>query len=399
MTDLAHLKHRSTRRFAEVLASHGLADRVAELPESTRTAADAARGVGCDVGQIVKSLVFRARGSEGPVLFLVSGANRVDEEWVARFTGEPLARADPEFVRSASGYAIGGVPPAGHTSPIPTFVDYDLLEYPEIWAAAGHPHAVFRLSPLELLRLTRGRAIPVRPLPAAEFPEARWVTFDCYGTLVDWRAGFIQTLDRMGLGLTESDRERLFRTYLEEERQAEGGPYRPYREVMAEALVRAVRGTGGDLPLSRAFELPESVPSWPLFPDTLDALSALPRQGTRLAILSNIDRDLLERTIEGHRLSADLVVTAEEVRSYKPAPPHWVRFLKRTGASPGQVLHVSGSYEYDLETAGALGFRTAYVARYGPAPPGREVGTVLHGLGDLPPAVHDRSATADPSGG
>ncbi len=377
------LRHRSSRRFDAVLASHGLTGRVVELPESTRTAAEAARGVGCELRQIVKSLVFRGAVSGTPVLILASGANRVDESWMARFVGEGLARADPEFVRSTAGYAIGGVPPAGHSSAIPAYIDYDLLELPEVWAAAGHPHAVCRLTSRELLDLTHGHPVPVTPLTPEHPDPAPWVTFDCYGTLVDWRTGLLQQIDRATSPNSRIERERLFHAYLGEEMRLESGAYRSYREVMTEAMLEVARSEGFELSRSQAAEAPESIPDWPVFDDAPQALDALRHHGYRIGILSNIDNDLLQRTLEKLGARVDLVVTAQEVSSYKPAWRHWIRFLKRSGALPGQVWHVSGSYEYDLEPAGALGFRTVYVDRYGAPPKGTKLGASLHGLTGL----------------
>ena len=123
----------------------GLDVHVVKLAESTRTAAEAASAVGCTVGQIVKSLVFRA--GEEPVLALASGANFVDEERLAALMGTPIKGARADFVRQHTGYAIGGVAPVGHPKPIPTFVDEDLLQYKEVWAAAGDPFTVFACSP------------------------------------------------------------------------------------------------------------------------------------------------------------------------------------------------------------------------------------------------------------
>ena len=381
------LRGPSARRFDSFLVAQGLEGRVVELPDTTRTAADAAKAVGCEVRQIVKSLVFRGRSSGTPILILVSGANRVDETWMAQFTSQPLERAHPEFARSATGFAIGGVPPAGHSSPIPTFIDYDLLELPELWAAAGSPNAVFRLTSRELLGLSHGRPVPVTPFVAGSDASVPWETFDCYGTLVDWRAGFVETVKRIGLAPTSGAGERLFRRYLSEERSVESGAFRSYREVMISTLIRAVQLTDGtELAPERARELPESIPEWPIFPDVLPALDALRGRGIRVGILSNIDRDLLDATLARHGLVADGVVTAEAVRSYKPAPPHWIRFLKEQRLLPSAVTHVSASYEYDHATAAALGFRTVYVARDGPLAPGATVSEVvpdLVGLADL----------------
>jgi len=377
-----------------VLAAQGLVGRTVELPDTTRTAADAARAIGCELRQIVKSLVFQGAVSGKAILILVSGANRVDEPWMVQYVGEHLARAHPEFARSATGFAIVGVPPAGHTSPIPTYIDYDLLELPEIWAAAGHPNAVCRLTSHELLRLTRGRPVPVTPFPQGTSDTTPWVTFDCYGTLVDWREGFSRTVREMALADSPGDEDRWFRAYLAAEQAVEAGAYRPYREVMTEALVGAARSLGHELSPVQASQLPQSVPSWPLFPDVPESLAELRHRGYRIGVLSNIDRDLLEGTLRAHRLSADSVVTAEDVRSYKPAPPHWIRFLKETRAAPPQVVHVSGSVEYDLETAGALGLPTVYVSRYGPPTARATVSATVSNLRELPGSLP--SATRSP---
>ena len=133
---------------------------VRSYPEGTRTAVEAAEAVGCDVGQIVKSLVFR-RASGTPLLVLASGRNRVDEEKVAKLVGEPVAKADAAFVREKTGYAIGGVPPALHVAPIESLVDEDLLTYDEVWAAAGTPRDVFCSTPDQLVAMTSGRVADV----------------------------------------------------------------------------------------------------------------------------------------------------------------------------------------------------------------------------------------------
>ncbi|TBH17557.1 YbaK/EbsC family protein [Thermus thermamylovorans] len=133
---------------------------VLELPASTRTAFEAARAVGAEVGQIVKSLVFVGEG--GGYLFLVSGKNRLDLAKAAALAGEPLRRATPEEVRTLTGFAIGGVPPLGHPTPLPAFLDRDLMAYPRLWAAAGTPRALFALSPGELQALTGARVVDLK---------------------------------------------------------------------------------------------------------------------------------------------------------------------------------------------------------------------------------------------
>ena len=133
---------------------------VSTYPAGTRTAADAAAAIGCDVAQIVKSLVFRKR-SGGALLVLVSGRNRVDEAKVGALVAEPIGKADAAFVREATGFAIGGVPPAGHPEPIDTLVDRDLLSLGELWAAAGTPQTVFPIAPDELVRVTGGQVADI----------------------------------------------------------------------------------------------------------------------------------------------------------------------------------------------------------------------------------------------
>jgi prolyl-tRNA editing enzyme YbaK/EbsC (Cys-tRNA(Pro) deacylase) len=153
----------SARKVQEALDALGMPGRVTEMDRTTRSAADAAAAVGCSVGQIVKSLVFKAAVSGRAVLALTSGANRVDEACLSRALGEPTAKADADFVRRVSGFAIGGVPPIGHAQPMVVFVDEDLLAHEAIWAAAGTPQAVFRLTPQELRTITNGRVIRVKP--------------------------------------------------------------------------------------------------------------------------------------------------------------------------------------------------------------------------------------------
>lgn len=147
----------SARRVQEALAAQGFAFEVREFPDSTRTSAEAAAAVGCAVGQIAKSLVFRGAESGDAVLIIASGANRVDPAKAEALLGEAIKRADADFVRGATGFAIGGVPPLGHDRPLVTLIDEDLLAYEEVWAAAGTPNAVFRLSPKDLGDLTGGR--------------------------------------------------------------------------------------------------------------------------------------------------------------------------------------------------------------------------------------------------
>jgi len=150
----------SAQRVQAALEQLGLTQEVVELPASTRTAVDAARAIGCQVGQIAKSLVFRTRSAR-PILVIASGSNRVDVEAVGVLIGESIGMADADFVRQHTGFAIGGVPPLGHDKPLKTYVDQDLLGYEVIWAAAGTPHAVFRLTPSDLVKMTGGQVAAV----------------------------------------------------------------------------------------------------------------------------------------------------------------------------------------------------------------------------------------------
>jgi prolyl-tRNA editing enzyme YbaK/EbsC (Cys-tRNA(Pro) deacylase) len=144
------------------LRTLGLECRVVELPGSTRTALEAAEAVGCKVGQIVKSLVFTGKVSGKPLLALVSGSNRVDEKKLAGLAGEAAGKADAEFARVHTGFAIGGVPPVGHSEAIETFIDEDLLQYEQVWAAAGTPHAVFQIRPADLVKASGGRVAALK---------------------------------------------------------------------------------------------------------------------------------------------------------------------------------------------------------------------------------------------
>ncbi|WP_376959489.1 YbaK/EbsC family protein [Azospirillum sp. A26] len=152
----------SAARVQALLDGIGLGHRVVEHEGSTRTSEDAANAVGCDVAQIAKSLIFRTKETDRPVLVVASGANRVDEKAVGRLIGEKIERADPEFVRESTGFAIGGVPPIGHAVPPLVLIDDDLLRLETIWAAAGTPNAVFRLTPADLVSMTGGRVETVR---------------------------------------------------------------------------------------------------------------------------------------------------------------------------------------------------------------------------------------------
>jgi prolyl-tRNA editing enzyme YbaK/EbsC (Cys-tRNA(Pro) deacylase) len=148
----------SVERVRDALSRAGVPDTIVELPGAARTARAAAQFLGCDVAQIANSLVFRAQTSAAPLLVMSSGARRVDVARLAALIGEPVGKADADFVRQQTGFVIGGVAPVGHGVGR-TFVERSLAAYPELWAAAGHPHTVFRLTYGELVRITGGAEV------------------------------------------------------------------------------------------------------------------------------------------------------------------------------------------------------------------------------------------------
>jgi len=149
------------QRVQDVLNTFGMKLTVLELPDSTRTAKDAANAIGCEARHIAKSLLFRERESGQPVLVIASGINRVNEKKIGEINGEAIEKADADFVRERTGFAIGGVPPVGHLEEIKTFIDEDLFGYETIWAAAGTPNAVFKLTPADLLKMTKGNKVSI----------------------------------------------------------------------------------------------------------------------------------------------------------------------------------------------------------------------------------------------
>lgn len=152
--------HPAAEHVAAVLKEHGAAGQVIELPEAAPTAAKAAAQLGCEVGAIANSLIFNADGA--PLLVMTSGAHRVDVAKVAADLGVgSVSRADPDFVRAATGQAIGGVAPVGHPAPIRTLVDSALDQYEVIWAAGGHVHTVFPTTFTELVAMTSGHPADV----------------------------------------------------------------------------------------------------------------------------------------------------------------------------------------------------------------------------------------------
>ncbi len=152
----------SAQKVQDVLNSLGFSNQVTELQSTTRSAAEAAQAVGCRVEQIAKSIVFQGKQTHKPILVIASGPNRVNEKKIAEFISEPLGKADADYVRKRTGFVIGGVPPIGHLEKLDIFIDEDLLQYEEIWAAAGNPNAVFMLTPSDLIKMTGGRVVSIK---------------------------------------------------------------------------------------------------------------------------------------------------------------------------------------------------------------------------------------------
>ncbi len=150
------------QKVQDALRALGFAYEVVESSHTTRSAAEAAKAIGCRIQQIAKSLIFRGKNTDGPILVIASGPNRVDERRIAEYCTEPIEIADAEYVKKRTGFVIGGVPPVGHLEKLETYIDEDLLQFDDIWAAAGSPNAVFRLPPQDLIRMTGGRVISVK---------------------------------------------------------------------------------------------------------------------------------------------------------------------------------------------------------------------------------------------
>jgi len=190
----------------------------------------------------------------------------------------------------------------------------------------------------------------------------RWATFDCYGTLIDWERGIRQALAPLWPG---NDAHTLLSRYHEIEPRVQAGPFLPYREVMARTLEAVAAGEGLELrPLDRE-ALAESLPTWPAFPEVRRAVEEVASRGWRLAILSNTDPDLLAASIMNFGVQPDLVVTAGDAGSYKPAHGHWNVFRERTQANSARPVHVAASLFHDIAPAAELGIPAVWVNRLG----------------------------------
>ena len=192
---------------------------------------------------------------------------------------------------------------------------------------------------------------------------ARWATFDCYGTLIDWQSGIRTELGRIFGG---PDADRLLRRYHElEPRIQEDEPALPYREVMARALAELAREEGVDLPAADADALGRSLPSWLPFAEVADELRAARERGWRLVILSNTDRDLVDASIEQIGVPFEFAIVASEIGSYKPARGHWDAFAERTAGDRDRHVHVAASLYHDIAPAAELGIPAIWINRLG----------------------------------
>jgi 2-haloalkanoic acid dehalogenase type II len=196
-----------------------------------------------------------------------------------------------------------------------------------------------------------------------EIRNFAYLTFDCYGTLIDWKTGIVRSLEE-AFGRPHADGVGLMAKYVEAEKAQEGA-YKKYREVLKGTALQLARDLGARASEESAARFAASVPEWPAFKDTPDSLRALGEMGYKRYILSNVDEDLLRGTIRRQGLEVDGFVTAEEVKSYKPSFGHWMRFFEKTGASKREELHVAQSIFHDIIPAGELGVTSAWVNRYG----------------------------------
>jgi 2-haloacid dehalogenase len=214
-------------------------------------------------------------------------------------------------------------------------------------------------------------------------PAPRWATFDCYGTLVDWRAGIRAELERL---FGAADAERLLERYhaIEPRVQAER-PDSSYRAVMASVLAEIASEAGAELPEEERDALGRSLPGWPVFPEVPAALAEARDRGWKLVVLTNSDRDLIDASLVRIGVPFDGAVVASEIGSYKPAHRHWRTFYETTGAGRDRHVHVAQSHFHDIVPALELGIPSVWINRIGerhePAPT-RELGD-LTGLADV----------------
>lgn len=191
------------------------------------------------------------------------------------------------------------------------------------------------------------------------------ITFDCYGTLVDWETGITDAfLETAALDGVQLERAAVLAQYHEVEPQVQAESYRLYRLVLAETARRIAHNLGWSLQPGRSDFLAESLPNWRVFDDTPDALERL-KARYKIAILSNTDDDLLSRTLNRIGVEFDWTVTAQQVRSYKPAPGHFEAALRRVGGKRDKLLHAAQSYFHDIRPTGLMGISSVWINRGG----------------------------------
>lgn len=211
--------------------------------------------------------------------------------------------------------------------------------------------------------------------------EQRWATFDCYGTLIDWQEGMRQALETILPG----NSSRLLEQYYQIEKEVEAeSPFRSYRNVLAETLRRTARRTGIGLASGAEHVLSQTLPDWPAFPDVGPSLNALRAAGWKLAILSNVDRDLISGTLRVLPAPFDDIVTAEDVRSYKPSLNHFQHFRDKNQVANAHWVHVARSYFHDIVPASQLGIQRVWINREGDTAPEPLATVILPDLLDLP---------------
>ena len=216
-----------------------------------------------------------------------------------------------------------------------------------------------------------------------------WLTFDCYGTLIDWERGITDAL--LPLLPRGMDRQALAERYIEVEKEVEKGEYLPYRDVLDRAGRRILEESGRAIAPDAPSPLPASLPSWPAFAEVPGALRDLRRRGYRIAILSNVDRDLLAASIRNIGVEPDLAITAQDARGYKPARGHWRHFEERTGAGTANTVHVAASLYHDIRPTTTWGYRNVWIARRIEPLRGADPTRILPDLSTLPDTIDELS--------
>ncbi|MGQ5691899.1 HAD family hydrolase [Rhodococcus erythropolis] len=220
----------------------------------------------------------------------------------------------------------------------------------------------------------------------------KWLTFDCYGTLIDWRSGMTDAL----ASVAGPEAEALLEEYHRHEPGVQiRNPDWSYRAVLAESLSRAADARGMNLSTDQLDVLGRTLPTWRLFPDTNRTLTALRDAGFKLGILSNVDKPLLLQTIEGFDTGIDCVITSSEIGSYKPALKHFSTFEETAGVDKTSWIHVACSWFHDVEPANEFGIRSVYINRERTNHTGGKASAILPDLVELPAVVAEIFQSVD----